>query len=185
MKKWIFGLMFFALAWQVEAQIIRFGLKGGANFSNFTGGVSGIDYNSKTNWHGGAVVQIQLTPALELQPELLFSSQGAEVEGLGDINMDYVALPILMKFTVLPSVLTLDAGPQFSFLMDDSTEAWNELWNGNTDPESFDFGLAAGLTAELSHNLWIQGRYVWGLTEISEQAEVKNSTFQLSLVYMF
>ena len=185
MRKWILGMLLLTLSWQAEAQLVRFGIKGGANFSNFSGGVSGIDYKSKTNWHGGAVLQIQVTDSFEIQPELLYSSQGAKIENWDDVNLDYVSVPVLAKFAIMPSRLTLDVGPQFSFLMDDSKGVWEDLTNGDGKTETFDFGVAGGLTLELSHHFWVQGRYVWGLSEVSRDAELKNSTFQLSLVYLF
>jgi hypothetical protein len=39
--------------------------------------------------------------------------------------------------------------------------------------KTFEFGAAAGLTLNVTKNLFIQGRYVLGLTEATKDAELK------------
>lgn len=183
MKKFLFILALFA-GFSASAQFIRFGIKAGPNFSNFNGGVSGIDYKARTAIHAGALVQLKLKESFALQPEVLYSSQGADVEGVGDFNLDYIAVPIMAKFYVLPEKLSIEAGPQFSFLVSDSKKVFNEV-SGNESGQSFDFGLAAGLGLEITKNIWVQARYGIGLTEATKNAEVKNAVFQVSAAVVF
>lgn len=166
-----------------QAQIVRFGIKAGPNFANFDGG-SGIDYKSRTSFHAGLVAEIKPTGGnIAIQPELLYSSQGAEVDGFDDFNLDYVAVPVMVKYYILPDLLSLEAGPQFSFLVSDANTT-DEL--GNTfENKNFDFAVAGGATVNITKSFFAQARYTVGLSEISKDADVKNQVFQLSVGYMF
>lgn len=178
MKKLILAVVaILGISTASQAQSVDFGIKGGLNFSTFTGGISEINYKARTSFHLGAVAEINLLENFSIQPELLYSSQGAEVDGIDDFNLDYVALPILAKFYLTTDKLSLEVGPQFSFLINDPQKAY--------DNESFDFGVAGGLGYKLTKNIFVQARYTVGLSEVSRYAEVKNSTFQLSAGILF
>lgn len=185
MKKLIVAaILIIAGITNADAQLLKFGLKGGVNFSNFNGGVDGIDYSGRTNFHAGAVAEIKLFQNFSLQPELLYTSQGADVDGVGDFNLDYVAVPVLAKFYVISDKLSLEVGPQFSFLVNDAEEAFDDVADGS-DNESFDFALAGGIGLNITENFFAQARYTIGLTETSKDAEVKNAVFQVSIGYFF
>ena len=186
MKKLILAVLFvFAAITNSNAQVVQFGVKGGVNFSNFSGGPDGIDYKNKTGFHAGAFAEIKLLPNFSLQPEALFTSQGAEVEGVGDFNLDYISVPVLAKFYLITDRLSIEAGPQFSFLVDDSAEAFDSAVDGDPDTKSFDFALAGGLGLKIAGGLSAHARYTIGLTEISRDAEAKNAVFQVGLGYQF
>ncbi len=161
---------------QAQSQVFRLGLKAGPNFANFSGGISDLNYSGRTSLHAGAIAEIGLTSKFALQPELLYSSQGADVDGLGDFNLDYVSVPVLAKIYIMSDKLSLDVGPQFSFLVEEAREAYEN--------ESFDFAVAGGLSLHLTKSIFVQARYTAGLTEASREAEVKNSVVQLSVGYM-
>ena len=165
-----------------QAQIVRFGIKAGPNFANFNGG--DIDYDARTSFHAGLTAEIKPTGGnIAIQPELLYSSQGADVDGFDDFNLDYVSVPVMVKYYILPDLLSLDAGPQFSFLVSDA-ETSDEL--GNTlKNKNFDFAVAGGATVNITKSFFAQARYTVGLTEISDNADVTNQVFQLSVGYMF
>jgi len=185
MKTKIFlALAFFIGMFSSQAQFLKFGVKAGPNFANFSGGVSGIDYTSRTSFHAGAFLQIKPVDNFALQPEILYSSQGADVEGVGDFKLDYISVPIMARFFVVTDRLSIDAGPQFSFLVDDAELVFDEV-AGDADSESFDFAVAGGVTLNVVGGLFVSGRYSIGLTEASKEAEVKNAVFQLSLGYTF
>lgn len=160
-----------------DAQVFRLGIKAGPNFANFSGGADGIDYSTRTSIHVGAVAELGLTSKFAISPELLYSSQGAEVNGYGDFNLDYVAVPVLAKIYIISDKVSLDVGPQFSFLIDEAEEAF--------DNQSFDFAVAGGVTLNITKSIFGQARYTFGLTEASKDAEVKNAVFQVSVGYMF
>lgn len=186
MKKLILAvLLVFAAATNSNAQIVQFGVKGGVNFSNFNGGVDGIDYKNKTGFHAGALAEIKILPNFAIQPEALFSSQGTEVKGVGDFNLDYISVPVLAKFYLITDRLSIEAGPQFSFLVDDSQDAFDDATDGDPDTKSFDFAVAGGLSLKVTKGLFVSARYTIGLTEVARDADAKNAVFQVGLGYLF
>ena len=168
----------------VNSQVFRIGLKAGPNFSNFSGGVSGLNYSSRTSVHAGVATLIGIGSRFAVAPELLYSSEGAKVEGIGDFNLEYVSLPILAKIYIMPDKFSIDLGPQFSYLIKDSDEVLNEVTT-ESEIESFDFAVAGGVTLNVTKNIFAQARYTLGITEASKEAEVKNTVIQFSIGYMF
>lgn len=185
MKKAILtAMLLIAFGVTGSAQLLNFGIKAGPNFSSFNGG-DGFDYKSRTSFHAGVVLEIKPLPIFSIQPELLYTSQGADVEGVDDFNLDYVAVPIMLKFYLIPNRFSIEAGPQFSFLVDDANEAFNDAASGDTKSNSFDLAAAGGVSVYITKSLFAQARYTLGLTEPYENSDVKNAVFQLSLGYMF
>lgn len=180
----ITSVLVFATTLTVQSQsLVNFGVKAGPNFASFNGGTE-IDYSSRTSFHVGLVAEIKASPNMSIQPEVLYSSQGAKVDGIGDFNLDYVSVPVLAKFYILSDRLSLEAGPQFSFLVDERKAAWNGITT-SADNNSFDFALAGGVGLNLTQSFFAQARYTIGLTEASKNADIKNAVFQVSLGYMF
>ncbi|MGQ2985105.1 porin family protein [Flavobacterium sp.] len=181
MKKILIVLTALAGSFAMQAQGLDFGIKAGANFANFSGDV---DTDGITSFHAGAVVELNLVPTFSVQAEGLFSSQGATYKDTAldiaqDIDLSYISVPVMAKFYVLPEKLSLMAGPQFSFLVDEAEEAF--------DTKSFD--LSAGIGAELKiiAGIFAQARYNVGLSNVSDNDEIdiKNNVFQLSVGYYF
>ena len=185
MKKIFFLGALLAFAMQNHAQTLKFGVKGGINYANMTGGdIAGYnDFKAITSYHLGILTEIKLTDNLAVQPELIYSTQGAEYENaVDDIKneLGYLAVPVLAKFYLNDGkTFSLEAGPQASFLVSERNEV--ELNDTNT----FDFALVGGLEYKLTQNIFIQGRYNLGLTEAKKDADVKNSVIQLSAGFMF
>ena len=178
MKKVIVLIVLLLSANSLHAQMLKFGVKAGANFANLEG--DNVEGSTYTSFHFGAVAEISLLENLSLQPELLYSSQGTKVDeaGIKDINYNYITVPVLAKFYLTSKKLSLEAGPQFSFLVNENVE---EQFEG----ESFDFAAAAGLGYNITENFFVQARYVMGLTEANKDAEVTNRVIQFSVGYTF
>ena len=70
----------FGISATSQAQLLKLGVKAGPNFSNFSGGISDINYKSRTSFHAGLVAEVKVLENFSVQPELLYSSQGAKVE---------------------------------------------------------------------------------------------------------
>lgn len=164
-----------------QAQGLDFGIKAGANFSNFTGD---INTESITSFHAGAALELNIVPMFSVQAEGLFSSQGATYKDTAldiaeDINLDYISVPVLAKFYILPNTLSLMAGPQFSFLVSDADDAW--------ESKSFDLAASGGVELKIIAGLFAQARYNIGLTKVNDNisGDVKNGVFQLSVGYYF
>jgi len=183
MKKILLIAALVAGSFATQAQGIDFGIKAGANFSNFNGD---IDSDGITNFHAGAVLELNLIPTFSVQAEGLFSTQGGKydtgLEGVKDFKLDYISVPVMAKFYLLPDRLSLMAGPQFSFLVNEAEEQF--------DAKTFDLAAAGGVELKIIAGLFAQARYTIGLTDVYGDVEdvnvdAKNAVFQLSVGYFF
>ena len=74
-------------------------------------------------------------------------------------------------------MFSVEAGPQFSYLL-------SKKITSDTDLNEFDFGVAGGIGVKITKSIFIQGRYVLGLTEIDKNADFKNAVAQLSVGFL-
>lgn len=180
------AVVLLAASVDMQAQLIKFGFKGGLNYANQSGSnitVNSDNYNTDaiTSYHGGLVAELKLTDGFSIQPELLYSTQGATYKNAAEEfknELGYLSVPVMAKFHFNKTV-SLDLGPQASFLLSERNEF--DVKNA----ETFEFGVAGGLTLNVTKHIFLQGRYVLGLTEASKQAEVKNSVLQISAGFTF
>ena len=180
MKKAILLTMLTVLAAvSTNAQSLKFGLKAGANFANLEG--DGLNADNLTSWHAGALLELGLFQNFALQPEVMYSSQGAKVDD-EDLKLDYISVPIVAKFYLITDRLSIEAGPQFSFLIND--DGFDGIVTDYKN-ENFDFAVVGGVGLNITKNFFASGRYVLGLTDTSKDAEVTNRVVQLSLGYKF
>ena len=180
MKKTILtAALLFILSYSAQAQLLQIGAKVGLNYANFSG--SDIQTDAITSYHAGLIAEIKLLDKFAIQPELLYSTQGASYSNAGTEfknELGYVSIPLLAKIYLSKS-FSLELGPQASFLLSERNNF------SATDPNTFDFAVDAGLSFKITKNIFVQGRYVLGLTEISPNADAKNSVLQFSAGLMF
>ena len=90
----------------------------------------------------------------------------------------------MVKYYIVDG-FSVEAGPQFSFLVKD------EILNGaqvtDVTANSFDLMANLGLGYQFKNGLFFQTRYNLGLIDvnISENLNIKNGVFQMSLGYQF
>ena len=187
MKKTILiATLFFSTLTTIQGQSVKLGLKAGLNYANQTGTNLTVDsenYKKEaiSSYHAGLVAEINLFEGLALQPELLYSTQGATYKNaLGDITNEvgYLSIPIIIKINLSKSI-SLELGPQASFLLSEKDNV--NLYKSNT----FDFAVAGGLGLKVTKSIFLQARYGLGLTEISKEAQTKNSVIQVSAGLLF
>src|SRR5690606_34142854 len=122
----LIALVLFSIGADAQEKFLRLGLKGGVNFSNLNGDVEQIDFKNRSSYHFGALAEIRLFPNLTLQPELLYSVQGAKVDSgeadIDDVDFKYLTVPVMVKFYLISDRFSLEVGPQFAFLADDNVE---------------------------------------------------------------
>jgi hypothetical protein len=180
------AVVLLAASVDMQAQLVKFGIKAGLNYANQTGSditINSDNYNTDaiTSYHAGLVAEIKVTDGFSVQPELLYSTQGATYKNAAEEfknELGYLSIPVLAKFH-LNKTVSLDLGPQASFLLSERNEF--DVKNA----ETFEFGVAGGLGFNITKNFFLQGRYVLGLTEASQDAEVKNSVVQISAGFTF
>jgi len=174
-KLFVMAVLLIAGSSSMNAQGIDFGVKAGANFAKLDG--DGIDGDNLTSFHVGALLEVNVFENFSVQPEVLYSSQGTKIED-EDIKLDYLSVPVLAKFYLISDKLSIEAGPQFSFLVNDDVPEVFET-------KSFDFAAIGGLGFNVTNNVFVQARYVIGLTDTTEDAEVTNKVIQLSVGLKF
>ena len=171
-----------------------FGPKIAAGYTHFWG----EDYEmfqGVFNYQAGMFFEYRFTSKFSIAPEVVFASQGAKLDHNLDgipyysLNVNYINVPVMLKYYVCPS-LSIDLGPQIGFnvyskrVLDGSKETTDLKDYTN----SIDFGVGLGLTYNITNDVFVQGRYTLGLTEIyksSVEKRVKNGNAQIAIGYRF
>lgn len=190
----------FALT-SVQAQEVRFGAKlglnmasiGGDSFSNYYGGVS---FGNKTGFHVGGFVEIPLMGDFSLQPEILYSSEGAGYSigfiGLGDdIKLDYLRVPVLAKYN-MPFLegLSAELGPVLGLLVN-AKDGGEDV---KDDYSAFDVQVGVGATYRFNFGLSAGLRYNKGVMNVFDVSDVpageskpkgQSNVFQIFAGYSF
>ena len=194
----------------VNAQEVKFGVKGSLSLSNFTGDTNGFDWKSKVGFNAGGFVEIKFSEKFALQPEVLYSLQGAKIKEEetynGDyyyyndqkFNLSYINIPVMFKYYVIDK-LNIEAGPQIGFLVSakskfETIEGFDK-YSGKEDVKnsfkSVDFGLNFGAGYDFTENISAGVRYNLGMSNIAKTEEgqddfkVHNNAFSLSVAYKF
>ncbi|WP_035667732.1 porin family protein [Flavobacterium sp. 83] len=182
MKKTILvAILLLAISSNMQAQLVKFGIKAGLNYANQTGTnitINSGNYNKEaiTSYHAGLIAEIKLIDSFSIQPELLYSTQGATYKYAATEfknELGYLSIPVLAKIN-LNKVVSIELGPQASFLLSERNNF--DVKEANT----FDFAVVGGLGLNITNHIFIQGRYGLGLTDASKDAQVKNSVVQVS-----
>jgi hypothetical protein len=169
-----------------NAQSVKFGAKAGLNISN----VTGLEGNSsKVGIALGAIAEFKVSDKFAVQPEVLFSTQGAKSTG-GSTNLSYLNIPVMAKYYIADK-FSLEAGPQIGFLL--SAKAKNDAVSMDMKEyfKSTDFGFNFGAGYDVAKNIEVGVRYTTGLSNIFKENEengdkkVRNSNFAIALAYKF
>jgi hypothetical protein len=183
MKKLIFTVaVAICFSTGVMAQGISGGIKAGLNFANqkIDAGSFSASPDGRTSFHAGVFAIIKLG-TLGLQPEILYNSVGADFGGDDVSKIDYVSVPILVRFN-FAKIVNIHVGPQFGMLLSaksDGEDFKDEL-------KSTDLGIAAGVGLDLPMGLIVSARYVVGVSDINDAGgdyKLKNNVMQLSVGY--
>jgi hypothetical protein len=191
MKKIIFAAIAVMAFGFTNAQKARFGVKGGLNISNFS-----ADYNTDAlvGFQLGGFAEIKVIDKLVIQPELLFSAQGAKYSFDRrdyNIRLNYFNIPVLAKYYITKE-FTVEAGPQLGFLV----SATNDGTNVNGDYKTIDAGFNLGAGYNFNDNLSLGLRYTIGLSGIEKDRrdygyygrgydDTRSGVLALSLAYKF
>jgi len=178
---------------EIAFNTFGFSAKGGFNFATATKGAGENPPDARTSIYLGGAVEIPVVKNIfSAQAEVLYSRQGFErnYSYLGEeyqtlYKLDYINIPLLAKYYVLKG-FSLEAGPQFSFLINDKIgNSLDDEERKNEEINNFDMGLAAGITFQFNSGLFINGRYNHGFKEIFKDSEGKNMVIQFGLGYKF
>jgi hypothetical protein len=191
MKTKLLALLSLVLFTQAAMAQFHLGVKGGVNITKVEGKAFKDEF--RYGYHLGGFAEIGLGGKLGIQPEVLWSQNQTRVDSsfsdvyenslqisnYQDVTLNYLSIPVLLNYK-LGSLMTLQAGPQFGILLDQSKTL---LQNGQEAFKKGDFSLVGGAQIHIA-KIRLQGRYFVGLNNISDvgdQNKWNNQGFQLSL----
>lgn len=183
----LFAAIFVSVAGMAQFHL---GIKGGANITKVEGKSFRDEF--RYGYHLGGFAEVRMGNKFVLQPEVLFNQYASKLDsnfknvyqdvfnGNSNIKLNYISIPIVINYKLIGSFLSLQAGPQFGILIDQSRTT---LQNGADAFKKGDFSMLAGLNFKVGP-MRINGRYAIGLNNISDitdDSKWKNQGFQLSV----
>ena len=189
MKKAIVAALAILFSTTVFSQT-QIGIKGGININDIDDSRFKNNTATRLGYHGGLLFHIHVKRRLAVQPEVVFSSQGAKYthpDFNGDLVTNYLNIPVLLQYMGNHGI-RLQTGPQLGFLLDADLKR-----NGNTVADlkrsmnEADFSWAFGLGILSRSGLGADARFNLGLTDIFEQGgrQSKHRVWQIGLFYQF
>lgn len=193
MKKLLLTSFVMVLALYSFAQGISGGVKAGMNLSNqkYTADGFSLDTKAKPGLHAGIFAVIMINEKMGIQPEALYSMQGARWDYAGDdskLKFAYISVPVLFRYNIT-DMISVHAGPQFGILASAKYEDEDgDETDIKDDSKGMDFGAAMGGEFELPNGIGFGARYVIGLSNIAEDdpdidESIKNRVFQIYVKY--
>lgn len=177
------------------AQGFNAGIKVSANLNKVSGQSFQDGYD--LGYQGGFFAEIDFSKDWGIQPEVLFNQVNTKrASGFNalytnlynpfsseNITLNYLSIPVLLRYNISKFV-TLNAGPQYSILIDDNE---NLLKNGENAFKKGDFSVVGGLSVNFM-KFRVYGRYNIGLTninDIDDKEKWKNQQLQLGVGLRF
>ena len=181
-------LFAFALGVAAIAQNAKIGLKAGLNVATLTD--QNDEMGTRLGFHGGLLAHIHLTRNLAIQPEVVYSSQGAKytvADGEHSLGLNYINLPLQLQY-MFDNGFRLQTGPQVGFLVNvnDKRDGNETGFFTSDDFKSVDFSWSAGLGYLSYSGIGVDARYNFGLNNIIDggPGNRRNNVFQIGLFYM-
>lgn len=187
-------------------EALQIGARAGYNYSTLRGDAAkNMNTKGLSGFHVGLFTEIPVADRFSIQPEVLYSTQGAKWT-LGKETYDFktqnINVPVLAKFYVAEG-LNLQAGPQLSFNTGSEFKYDGALGKTSKklDKDAFskvNFGAVVGAGYKLAQGLTVDARYNFGLTnvfdkdnkslqslKVSDKNNFKNGVFSVGLGYQF
>ena len=176
---------------QVSMAQFHIGAKAGANIMKIDG--KSFKDEFKYGYHLGGFMEIPLGRKVQFQPEVLWSQTSTTVDSnfshiyqgafnnssQSNVKLNYLSIPLLLNYKLIGNFLSLQAGPSFSILINQSRSL---LQNGGDAFKKGDFSMIGGAQVKVGP-FRFNGRYVVGLNNINDidnQDKWKSQGWQLS-----
>lgn len=178
------------VSFAVKAQTPAIGLKGGLNLASLSVSENGRNFQNRAGFFGGLFAHVPVSPQLAIQPEVVYSSQGAKYTAENiehNLALNYVNIPVMLQAMVGRGFFA-EAGPQVGFLLNTANKVGN-VESGASSSNDFkknDVALGFGLGYSGLSGLGIGARYNLGLTNINNSGlsnNLKNNVLQIGLTY--
>jgi len=173
-----------------SAQEMRFGVRGGVNFSTVQNepSLGSGGYTMRQGLVAGAFFAMPLG-WVHLQPEVLYTSKGAalDLQGIDSkLVLDYLEIPVLARWR-LGQRLYVAAGPAVAWRLKAVSRT---KFSGDTEEmdlgdsvKGYDVGVVGAVGARFGRFV-VDGRYTHGLTDIdsdtSDETTVRNRAITIS-----
>jgi Outer membrane protein beta-barrel domain len=170
------------------AQHPHWGIKGGINVANIDI-QNGSDPDARVGIHLGGLAHIHLSEHFALQPELMYSNQGAERSTNNaefKTKLHYINIPVLLQF-MTGSGFRVQTGPQLGVLMGAKYKVNDVETDIDDNYETPDFSWSFGASYVTRKGLGFDARYNHGITNINDAPGDKytNRVFQFGVFYQF
>jgi hypothetical protein len=190
MKKLLLALLLLAGISQTYAKEktrrLTPGIRGGWTMST----VTNTEGDYRTNFYLGVQLPIKLAKFYTLQPELIYSRQGANnvvdriyyENGHGeslDLKLDYIDINVINKFHF--GKVNLQVGPGIAI----------QTNNNVSEMTPIDLTINLGIGLDITNRLGIEARWMPGLIGINDyyydynNGEIRNNTFQIGAYFKF
>tara|TARA_B110000977_G_scaffold162257_1_gene207585 strand:+ start:165 stop:743 length:579 start_codon:yes stop_codon:yes gene_type:complete len=183
MKNLVVMVAAFFISTTVFSQELDLGIKLGSNFASISHAKEGS--STRTGIQAGFFAGIKFNDKVGISLDVLYSQQGADFNA-GAFDLTYVNLPFVVKYYLVGG-LHIQAGPQFGVLIDESLS--ETLTNEYKEIVESEISGIIGIGYDLPFGLRIDGRYNFGLTDISKpevgNKGIKNSVFTVAVGFAF
>ncbi len=180
MKKLIVAALVLFMGTTAFSQNVDFGVKFGANFSSFR---DGIRVDNKLGFHGGIFGGVKFSRKAGIQADVLYSQQGAKTKGGGEIDLNYVNIPVVLKYYLFDG-LNIQVGPQFGILVGDKVVDIYEQ-GVKIEAKKNDVSGILGAGYDFPFGIRVDARYNFGFTEVFKGSDSKNNIYSIALGYSF
>lgn len=186
MKKLLFSALLLSVSTFSFAQSFSFGPKAGVNVSNYSGG--DINSDAKIGYHIGGLLNFGFGEIFSIQPEVLFSTQGAKVENAGtktNYKINYLNIPVMVKFRIANGFY-IEGGPQAGLRLSENIPDQTI----NDFAKQLDLSAGAGLGYQSDAGFGVGLRYMAGLSKVGDfsgrdiRPDFKNSVIQASVFWV-
>jgi len=170
-----------------RAQNTEWGVKGGVNIST-------MSYENTTNpdtrlsWNLGVLAHIHLTDLFAVQPELIYSGQGAKgtiSDKTYTLALNYVTLPVLGQI-MAGQGWRVETGPQFGVRTSASAKQDGNSSDIGDGFKTFDIGWVFGAGYLTHFGFALDVRYIQGFSNINDGSEtIHNRVLSLGISYQF
>jgi hypothetical protein len=167
--KWLFLVLFISATAVVNAQNIRFGVKGGLNVASVKFSEDVFEANNITGFHVGPIIEVMTPlPGIGLDGAVLFTQKGAELRR-STIRSNFIEVPVNLKWKmILPLVKPyLSAGPYVGFRVA-GDKNWRDAYDNivqQIDSKNFCAGLNFAAGVEIVSWIQLSVNYSLGLTD--------------------
>ena len=163
---------------------VHYGLKGGVNITNLASSPD-VNYETKAGFYAGGLAHIHLNKSWAIQPEIMYSGQGAQANN-AKVKLDYINVPVQLQY-MFDKGFRIQTGPQLGILAAANIKQGDTKTDVKSSFKTAELGWTIGASYVGESGLGIDGRYNHGITRINDggPTDLYNRRFQVGLFYVF